>query len=66
MQEKDLKIKQKQSKIKTKEGKSNGQKMKNSPLKEKMRADYIRTKTRQPSEKETSEAPNQAEEMIAL
>lgn len=64
MQEKDLKIKQKQSRIKTKEGKSNGQKMKNSPLKEKMKADYIRTKTRKPSEKETSESSNQAEEMI--
>lgn len=64
MQEKDLKIKQKQSRLKTKEGKSNGQKMKNSPLKEKMKADYIRTKTRQPSEKETSEASTQAEEMI--
>lgn len=64
MQEKDLKIKQKQSRLKTKEGKSNGQKMKNSPLKEKMKADYIRTKTRQPSEKETNEASNQAEEMI--
>lgn len=64
MQEKDLKIKQKQSRLKTKEGKSNGQKMKNSPLKEKLKADYIRTKTRQPSEKETNEVSNQAEEMI--
>lgn len=64
MQEKDLKIKQKQTRLKTKEEKSNGQKMKNSPLKEKMKADYIRTKIRQPSEKETNEASNQAEEMI--
>lgn len=41
MQEKDLKIKQNQSTIKTKEGKSNRQKLKSSPLKEKMKADYL-------------------------
>ena len=64
MQEKDLKIKQKQSTIKTKGGKNNGKNQKSSPLKEKMKADYIRTKTRQPAEKETSEASNQAEEMM--
>ena len=64
MQEKALKIKQKQSRIKTKGGKNDRQNQKLSPLKEKKKADYIRTKTRQPSEKETSEAPNQAEEMI--
>ena len=64
MQEKDLKIKQKQSRLKTKEGINNGQNMKNSLLKEKLKADYFRTKTRQPSEKETSEVSNQSEEMI--
>lgn len=64
MQEKDLKVKQKQSTIKTKDGKNNGKKQKASPLKEKMKADYIRTKTRQSAEKETSEASNQAEEMM--
>ncbi len=64
MQEKDLKVKQKQSTIKTKDGKNNGKKQKASPLKEKMKADYIRTKTRQPTEKETSEASKQAEETI--
>lgn len=64
MQEKDLKIKHKQGTIKTKDGKTNGKKQKASPLKEKMKADYIRTKTRQPAEKETSEASNQAEEMM--
>lgn len=62
MEEKDLKIKQKQSTIKTKEGKSVGKRQNASPLKEKMKADYIRTKTRQTSEKATSEASNQAEE----
>lgn len=64
MQEKDLKIKQKQSTIKTKAEENNGQKGKLSPLKEKMKADYIKTKTRQPAEKGTSEASNQAEEML--
>lgn len=64
MEEKDLKIKQKQNTIKTKDGKSTGKKQKISPMKEKMKADYIRTKTRQTSEKATSDAANQAEEMI--
>lgn len=64
MQEKDLKMKQKQSTIKTKGGKNSGKNQKSSPLKEKMKVDYIRTKTRQPAEKETSEASKQAEETI--
>lgn len=64
MEEKGLKIKQKQSTIKTKEGKNTGKRQNASPIKEKMKADYIKTKTRQTSEKETSEASNKAEEMI--
>lgn len=64
MQEKDLKIKQKQSTIKTKGEKNNGKNQKSSPLKEKMKADYIRTNIRQPAEKESSEASNQAEEVL--
>ena len=64
MGEKDLKIKYKKSTIKTKEGKNIGNRQKSSPLKEKMKADYIRTKTRQTSEKTTSDASNQAEEAI--
>lgn len=64
MKEKDLKIKQKQSTIKTKGGKNSGKNQKALPLKEKMKADYIRTKTRRPSDKETNEASNQAEEMM--
>ena len=62
MDKKRLKIKKKQCIIKTKEGKNAGKRQNASPLKEKMKADYIRTKTRQTSGKETSEASNQAEE----
>ena len=62
MEEKDLKIKQKQNSIKTKDGKNTGKRQNFSPLKEKMKTDYIRTKTRQTSEKATSDASNQAEE----
>ena len=54
----------KQSTIKIKGGKNSGKNQKSLPLKEKMKADYIRTKTRQPAEKEASEASNQAEEMM--
>ena len=64
MQEKDLKIKQKQSTIKTQEGKNKGKNQKSLPLKEKMKVDYIRAKTKQTTEKGTSEASNQAEEMM--
>ena len=63
MEERNLKIKQKQSTIKTKGGKNTGKRQNASPIKEKMKADYIRTKTRQTSEKETSEVSNQAEEV---
>ncbi len=62
MRQKDLKVKQKQSGIKRKEQKRTGQKYVSSPLKERMKADYIRTKIRQSAEKATSEAADSAVE----
>lgn len=62
MKQKDLKIKQKQSSIKTREGKRNGQNYHASPLKERMKADYIRTKTGKLPEKGTDEAADSAVE----
>ena len=70
MKEKDLKIKEKQrniqTNIQTREFKKDIQ-IKNrsgsySPIKEKMKAEYIREKNRKPSEKGTSEASVHAEE----
>ena len=66
MKEKDLKIKEKQKNIQIKEYKKDIQiknrSKKYSPLKEKMKAEYIREKRREPSEKGTSEASVRAEE----
>lgn len=63
MKEKDLKIKQKQDMLKVKKQQKEPLKVRPA-LQQKMKADYIRGKARKPSEKETSEASNQAEETL--
>ena len=64
MKEKDLKLKQKRGSIKTKGEKTAKPVKMKSALQQKMKADYIRTKARKPSEKETNEAVNRSEEVF--